>query len=573
RCWRPSWCPSAPSAWPADGWEGSTLPSPCLTCLLQGKQDGGAQHLLLGSLFPPLPPPGLCGHRGVPPPNTTVAKGKIVGGSRAWPGAWPWLVSIRLNGELMCGGVLVGAAWVLSAAHCFTGSRNELAWSVVLGDYDLTKPDEGEQVVPVSRILSHPKFNPKTFHNDVALLELSGPVAPSSWVAPVCLPEQPLDPGAGTLCYITGWGSLYEDGPAAEVVMEAQVPVLAQDICRGMLGLQLLTSTMFCAGFLSGGIDSCQGDSGGPLTCWNPSAERYVLHGVTSWGDGCGERGKPGVYTRVAAFTDWIHRQMEKLPSSQEPTCFQLLALAQKPAEEQQAELSRLCAFYAQLCSPTASPAACTRATEDKCWRKRQQCGECPGKGYLGASCPGEARLLLGLGARRSYGASGVPGQHLRSAPGQDLPIQPKGAGCQGVNESAQRVHAVRELYRWILQVPDQDLAMTFQEILVDLGSKNAKGLYQARVRVTVGPKVAAFTGLVGLENESLYRSMPGLVALGRGGEPLCHGPKLARGGSHPAHGDLGSLCRSGLSSPSCDSEVYPGLCVWEKCLERAAWP
>lgn len=40
--------------------------------------------------------------------------------------------------------------------------------------------------------------------------------------------------------------------------MEAQVPILAQDICRGALGRQLFTSAMFCAGFLSGGIDSCQ---------------------------------------------------------------------------------------------------------------------------------------------------------------------------------------------------------------------------------------------------------------------------------------------------------------------------
>lgn len=115
---------------------------------------------------------------------------------------------------------------------------------MVLGDFDLTKPDEGEQAVPVSRILPHPKvsrscplsiiprcmtspgafphhashgfsffvmqFNPKTFHNDVALLELSSPVAASAWVAPVCLPEQPAELGMGTLCYIVGWGSLYE---------------------------------------------------------------------------------------------------------------------------------------------------------------------------------------------------------------------------------------------------------------------------------------------------------------------------------------------------------------------------
>lgn len=51
-------------------------------------------------------------------------------------------------------------------------------------------------------------------------------------------------------------------------------------------------------------------------------------------------------------------------------------------------------------------------------------------------------------------------------------------------------------------------------QILVDLGSKNAKGLYRAQVRAVVGGRPTAFTGLVGLESDSLARSMPGLVAL-----------------------------------------------------------
>uniref|UniRef100_A0A8C0ER96 Peptidase S1 domain-containing protein n=1 Tax=Bubo bubo TaxID=30461 RepID=A0A8C0ER96_BUBBB len=88
----------------------------------------------------------------------------------------------------------------------------------------------------------------------------------------------------------------------ADVVMEARVPLLSQETCRGALGKDLLTNTMFCAGYLSGGIDSCQGDSGGPLACQDPSSHRFVLYGITSWGDGCGEQGKPGVYTRVTAF-------------------------------------------------------------------------------------------------------------------------------------------------------------------------------------------------------------------------------------------------------------------------------
>lgn len=143
------------------------------------------------------------------------------------------------------------------------------------------------------------------------------------------------------------------EGPAADVVMEAQVPLLSQETCRGALGKDLLTSAMFCAGYLSGGIDSCQvtpclrdcqhptskiphtvpgtyhspsawlgsqpnaqafplqGDSGGPLACEDSTSHHFVLYGITSWGDGCGERGKPGVYTRVTAFTDWLSLQMD----------------------------------------------------------------------------------------------------------------------------------------------------------------------------------------------------------------------------------------------------------------------
>ncbi|KAK9401473.1 serine protease 56 [Crotalus adamanteus] len=317
--------------------------------------------------------PESCGRRVVPAPNVTLAKGKIVGGSRAKPGAWPWLVSVMLNGELMCSGVLVGSTWIVTAAHCFTGSRNELAWSVVLGNYDLTRRDEGEQVVPVSRILTHPKFNPKTFHGDVASLELTVPARPSARVTPVCLPDQATETSQ-ELCYIVGWGSLYEDGPPAEVVMEARVPILAQDLCRAALGSQLVSSAMFCAGYLSGGIDSCQGDSGGPLMCWDPLLERYVLHGITSWGSGCGERGKPGVYTRITAFADWIRQQMEKSPSSREPSCSEWLAAARIPGDKQLAEVRRLCAFYAQPCARSPSPAACAQTAEEKCKGKRQQC-------------------------------------------------------------------------------------------------------------------------------------------------------------------------------------------------------
>ena len=48
-----------------------------------------------------------------------------------------------------------------------------------------------------------------------------------------------------------------------------------------------------------------QGDSGGPLVCLDSSA--FSLQGLTSWGFGCAEEFKPGVYTKVNALIDWIH--------------------------------------------------------------------------------------------------------------------------------------------------------------------------------------------------------------------------------------------------------------------------
>ncbi|NXD48833.1 PRS56 protease, partial [Corvus moneduloides] len=499
---------------------------------------------------PRLCPPGSCGRRGGPQVNATAPRGRIMGGSVAPRGAWPWLVSVRLHGELMCGGVLVGRSWVLTAAHCFGGNRNELAWTVVVGDHELGKPGAGKRAVPVRRILPHPKFNPKTFHGDLALLELAVPLAPSPTVSPVCLPSGSAEPSPGTPCYIAGWGSLYEEGPAADVVMEAQVPLLSQETCRGALGKDLLTSAMFCAGYLSGGIDSCQGDSGGPLACQDPTSHHFVLYGITSWGDGCGERGKPGVYTRVTAFTDWLSLQMDPAPGSREPSCFDLLALAQLPPEQQSPERARLCAFYAGSCRASQGRATCARLAEETCHARTRRCGELGLHSYAQTlvdllrragdfirnhsphcasrwgdrQLPPFAELFGAVGPqlkdwvealRTMAGGSPLswqPTQDREQLPGEtQLFLQ---VSCPGLNESAVRVGAVRELYAWVLRVPEADLAMTFQEILVDLGSKNTKGLYRAQVRATVGGRPTSFTGLVGLESDSLARSMPGLVAL-----------------------------------------------------------
>ncbi|XP_017922731.1 PREDICTED: serine protease 56 [Capra hircus] len=476
------------------------------------------------------PEPGPCGERRPGAVNVTRAHGRIVGGNAAPPGAWPWLVRLQLGGQPLCGGVLVAASWVLTAAHCFAGAPNELLWTVTLAEGSEGEPAEEVQV---NRIVPHPKFDPRTFHNDLALVQLWTPVSPTGVARPVCLPQEPQEPPAGTPCAIAGWGALFEDGPEAEAVREARVPLLSADTCRRALGPGLRPSSMLCAGYLAGGIDSCQGDSGGPLTCSEPGPRpREVLYGVTSWGDGCGEPGKPGVYTRVAVFKDWLQEQMSAAPFSREPSCRELLAW--DPSEEPQTEAAPPCALYAHLCLGPAG--ACTRLAHQQCLQRRRRC-ELRSLAHTLLELLRGAQELFGprLGVRRLAPAPARPAPSLRDPPRHPSreqrlhsgsPPRATGArfpkrrserrsevnGCPGLEPLRQKLATLQGTHAWILQVPPERLAMDFNEVLADLGSKTLTGLFRAWVWAGLGGRHVVFGGLVGLEPATLARSLPRLL-------------------------------------------------------------
>ncbi|XP_026064529.1 serine protease 30-like [Carassius auratus] len=95
-------------------------------------------------------------------------------------------------------------------------------------------------------------------------------------------------------------------------LQEVLVPIINQSSCQSMY--QILSSDlvpvnilsdMICAGYMEGGKDSCQGDSGGPLVCPGGNGT-WIQAGVVSFGLGCAQKNRPGIYSRVSSFASLI---------------------------------------------------------------------------------------------------------------------------------------------------------------------------------------------------------------------------------------------------------------------------
>uniref|UniRef100_A0A8D1FJA2 Factor VII-activating protease n=2 Tax=Sus scrofa TaxID=9823 RepID=A0A8D1FJA2_PIG len=244
---------------------------------------------------------------------------RIYGGFKSTAGKHPWQASLQTSLHLtvsmpqghFCGGALIHPCWVLTAAHCTDIKAKYL--KVVLGDQDLKKTELHEQSFGVEKIFKHSHYREKDDipYNDIALLKLK-PVdghcaLESKYVKTVCLPDSPFP--SGTECYISGWG-VTETGEGSRQLLDAKVKLISNAVCNSRrLYDHMLDDNMICAGNLQKpGQDSCQGDSGGPLTCEKDDA--YYVYGIVSWGLECGK--KPGVYTQVTTFLNWIRATMER---------------------------------------------------------------------------------------------------------------------------------------------------------------------------------------------------------------------------------------------------------------------
>ncbi|XP_026526600.1 complement factor D-like [Notechis scutatus] len=183
-------------------------------------------------------------------------RGRILGGSESAPHHRPYMASLQEDGKHLCGGFLITAQWVLSAAHCL---EETLAEPAVLGSH--------------VRILPY-----QTVNNDV--------------------PEH-------TRCEVAGWGIISNTGKKPDKLQFVQLSIIDRNQCNMRRYHDgSVTENMMCAE--SKKKDSCKGDSGGPIVC-NGTAEGIVTTGSTV----CGNWRKPGIYTRTAPYVSWINSTIE----------------------------------------------------------------------------------------------------------------------------------------------------------------------------------------------------------------------------------------------------------------------
>jgi secreted trypsin-like serine protease len=265
---------------------------------------------------------------------TPRAHASIVDGTLASITEFPFQVALydpKLGSPakgFFCGGVIVGATRVVTAAHCLIGEHGQRSGpsevEVLAGSSDLEPLDPGSVRDPVAEASVDPAYNSASSDYDVGVLRLARPlwsgVTPAldghDAIAPLA-PDLPLanlrsaavltgQAASAVQATVSGWGDLNaEPGPTPSYPLrlhQAHVPLVATGVCEEAYETieQTITPRMLCAGSRT---DSCYGDSGGPLIGAEPGVSgpsSDVLLGLVDFGNGCGQTGYPGVYVRVA---------------------------------------------------------------------------------------------------------------------------------------------------------------------------------------------------------------------------------------------------------------------------------
>ncbi|KAJ9576185.1 hypothetical protein L9F63_006918 [Diploptera punctata] len=252
----------------------------------------------------------------------------ITGGQGTSRGQFPWHAALYQSKDIhlkyTCGGSLIGARVILTAAHCVTKHSSNYPMNpdlflVYLGKYHLKVWSEGGvQVKQIVEIIVHPKYNSSNFQADLAILLLSSPAEYTVFVRPVCLwdrQQTDLSYVIGKEGTVPGWG-LDETGQISEDLMMTKMPVVSQQTCLWSnkdFFPSFTSNTTFCAGYRNGSV--CNGDSGGGMVFSRKidGSTVWMLRGIVSLSKSKENQATCDVsnyvvFTDAAKYLDWINK-------------------------------------------------------------------------------------------------------------------------------------------------------------------------------------------------------------------------------------------------------------------------
>lgn len=256
--------------------------------------------------------PGFWDNRDVKPiarANVNTRTGRIVGGTEIEPNSQPHLIfmaiQVTANHVGVCGGTLLSARTVMTAAHCL---ENMINIRLFFGAHLIRSPEP--QQVRVDQLPNsfriHEQYNPRTFANDIALIIMTERLPLNQFMQPISIPTGAeidlLFVGENTSVY--GWGFTSDISRSlSEFPKVAVNRVISNTQCSATFG-EFINPTNICMSS-EGGRGTCTGDSGGPLqTIING---RVVQIGIVSFqgADSC-VTGIPVAFTRVSTYGVWI---------------------------------------------------------------------------------------------------------------------------------------------------------------------------------------------------------------------------------------------------------------------------
>jgi len=238
-------------------------------------------------------------------------QGRITNGRIAFPGQFPHQVALFVNaaaGTFFCGGSLLDAQTVLTAAHCVDEA---ISVDVIAGAQNVRENEPSQERInaPRSNVVFHEQWNVRgNLENDVAVINLPRAFPLNERIQPIGRLRRSdvgVDQFAGEFAITSGWGKPSDTASGiSDELRWVETEVKTNAACKTWYGATITDGHVCNSG--TGGKSSCNGDSGGPLTVKTEDGETRQL-GIVSFGIALGcSIGFPHAYTRVPAYFDWI---------------------------------------------------------------------------------------------------------------------------------------------------------------------------------------------------------------------------------------------------------------------------